>query len=240
MALRFHTQTGGATLTAQQPENNIVRTALEALAAVLGGTQSLHTNAFDEALALPTEHSATIALRTQQVIGYESGVADVVDPLGGLVLRGVAHRRARARSPSATSSGSTRWAAPSRAIEAGLLPGRDPRGGVPDPAGDRVGGAGGRRREPVRGCRGATPIELQRDLATRRSRAQVERVRELRAARDQAVVDAALAAVAETAARHGEPAAADEGGPARARHARRGLGRAARRLRRVPADPLGN
>jgi methylmalonyl-CoA mutase N-terminal domain/subunit len=83
LALRFHTQTGGATLTAQQPENNIVRTALEALSAVLGGTQSLHTNAFDEALALPTERSAKLALRTQQVIGYESGVAEVADPLGG-------------------------------------------------------------------------------------------------------------------------------------------------------------
>src|SRR5207245_6855630 len=72
--LRFHTQTGGATLTAQQATNNIVRTALEALAAVLGGTQSLHTNSFDEALALPTEESAKIALRTQQVIGFETGV----------------------------------------------------------------------------------------------------------------------------------------------------------------------
>src|SRR5438093_1079825 len=81
--LRFHTQTGGATLTAQQPQNNVVRTALEALAAVLGGTQSLHTNSFDEALALPTEHAVKIALRTQQVIGYESGVTDTVDPLGG-------------------------------------------------------------------------------------------------------------------------------------------------------------
>ena len=81
--LRFHTQTGGATLTAQQPQNNIVRTALEALAAVLGGTQSLHTNGFDEALALPTERAARIALRTQQIIGYESGVTDTVDPLGG-------------------------------------------------------------------------------------------------------------------------------------------------------------
>ncbi len=81
--LRFHTQTGGATLTAQQPENNIVRTTLEALAAILGGTQSLHTNAYDEALALPTERSAKIALRTQQVIGYESGVTTVVDPFGG-------------------------------------------------------------------------------------------------------------------------------------------------------------
>jgi methylmalonyl-CoA mutase, N-terminal domain len=84
--LRFHTQTGGATLTAQQPQNNIVRTALEALAAVLGGTQSLHTNSFDEALALPTEHAATVALRTQQVIAYETGVANVADPLGGSYL----------------------------------------------------------------------------------------------------------------------------------------------------------
>jgi len=81
--LRFHTQTAGSTLTAQQPENNIVRVALQALAAVLGGTQSLHTNSRDEALSLPSEESAGIALRTQQVIAYESGVADTVDPLGG-------------------------------------------------------------------------------------------------------------------------------------------------------------
>lgn len=81
--LRFHTQTAGSTLTAQQPENNIVRTALQALSAVLGGTQSLHTNAFDEALALPTERSARIALRTQQIIGYESGVPQAIDPLAG-------------------------------------------------------------------------------------------------------------------------------------------------------------
>src|SRR4051812_27638226 len=83
LMLRFHTQTGGATLTAQQPENNVVRTALEALSAVLGGTQSLHTNSFDEAFALPTEDAAKLALRTQQVLGYESGVADSADPLGG-------------------------------------------------------------------------------------------------------------------------------------------------------------
>lgn len=83
MLLRFHTQTGGATLTAQQPENNIVRTAIEALAAVLGGTRSLHTNSFDEALALPTENAAKIALRTQLVLAFESGVPDTVDPLGG-------------------------------------------------------------------------------------------------------------------------------------------------------------
>jgi methylmalonyl-CoA mutase N-terminal domain/subunit len=81
--LRFHVQTGGVTLTAQQPDNNVVRVALQALAAVLGGCQSLHTNGKDEALALPTEASAKLALRTQQVIAYESGVADTVDPLGG-------------------------------------------------------------------------------------------------------------------------------------------------------------
>jgi len=81
--LRFHTQTAGSTLTAQQPENNIVRTTLEALAAVLGGTQSLHTNGFDEALSLPTENAARIALRTQQILAHESGVAQTVDPLAG-------------------------------------------------------------------------------------------------------------------------------------------------------------
>jgi methylmalonyl-CoA mutase N-terminal domain/subunit len=81
--LRFHTQTAGSTLTAQQPENNIVRTAIQAMAAVLGGTQSLHTNSFDEALALPTEQSARIALRTQQIIGYESGAPETIDPLAG-------------------------------------------------------------------------------------------------------------------------------------------------------------
>jgi methylmalonyl-CoA mutase N-terminal domain/subunit len=84
--LRFHTQTAGCTLTAQQPENNIVRVAIQTLAAVLGGTQSLHTNSFDEALALPTERSVQIALRTQQIVANESGVADSIDPLGGSFL----------------------------------------------------------------------------------------------------------------------------------------------------------
>jgi methylmalonyl-CoA mutase N-terminal domain/subunit len=83
MMIRFHTQTAGCTLTAQQPKNNIVRVAFQALSAVLGGTQSLHTNSMDEAFALPSEEAVQIALRTQQLIGYESGVADTVDPLGG-------------------------------------------------------------------------------------------------------------------------------------------------------------
>ena len=81
--LRFHTQTGGVTLTAQQPLNNVVRVALQGFAAVCGGTQSLHTNGFDEALALPSERAAKLALRTQQVIAYESGATDTVDPFAG-------------------------------------------------------------------------------------------------------------------------------------------------------------
>ncbi len=83
MMLRFHTQTGGVTLTAQQPQNNIVRVALQAFAAVCGGTQSLHTNGYDEALALPTERAAKIALRTQQIVAHESGATDTVDPFAG-------------------------------------------------------------------------------------------------------------------------------------------------------------
>ncbi|HET9120070.1 MAG TPA: methylmalonyl-CoA mutase family protein, partial [Solirubrobacterales bacterium] len=81
--MRFHTQTAGVSLTAQQPQNNIIRTAIEALAGVLGGTQSLHTNSYDEALALPTEEAVRIALRTQQVIAHETGVTNTIDPLGG-------------------------------------------------------------------------------------------------------------------------------------------------------------
>jgi methylmalonyl-CoA mutase, N-terminal domain len=83
MLMRFHTQTAGVSLTAQQPDNNIVRTAIEALAAVLGGTQSLHTNALDEVLALPSDHAAKVALRTQQVIAEETEVTNTIDPLGG-------------------------------------------------------------------------------------------------------------------------------------------------------------
>jgi methylmalonyl-CoA mutase N-terminal domain/subunit len=97
--MRFHTQTAGVTLTAQQPENNIVRVAIQALAAILGGTQSLHTNSMDEALALPSESAVTIALRTQQVIAEESGVANTMDPLGGafFVEAKTNHMEAQAR-----------------------------------------------------------------------------------------------------------------------------------------------
>jgi methylmalonyl-CoA mutase N-terminal domain/subunit len=118
--LRFHTQTGGATLTAQQPFNNIVRVALQALAAVVGGTQSLHTNAYDEALALPTEQSALVALRTQQVLAHETGVPDVVDPLAGSwyveQLTDRLEREARALVEQVEETGGS-----VRAVEAGFF-----------------------------------------------------------------------------------------------------------------------
>ena len=131
--LRFHTQTGGSTLTAQQPDNNVVRVTLQALAAVLGGTQSLHTNSRDEALALPTEKAVEIALRTQQIIAYESGVADTVDPLGGSyyiewltdeIERQAAglHRPHRRDGRRAAGGGG------------GLCPAGDPGGGLSGPA----------------------------------------------------------------------------------------------------------
>jgi methylmalonyl-CoA mutase N-terminal domain/subunit len=111
---RFHTQTAGCTLTAQQPENNVIRVTLQALAAVLGGTQSLHTNSRDEALSLPSQESAQIALRTQQIIGYESGVPDTVDPLGGSYyveyLTNEIERRARTYIDLIEEKGGALWA----------------------------------------------------------------------------------------------------------------------------------
>ena len=118
--LRFHTQTGGSTLTAQQPKNNVVRVAIQALAAVLGGTQSLHTNAYDEALALPTEQSATLALRTQQILAHETGVPETVDPAGGSwyveALTDRVERDARALLEEIERAGGA-----ARAVERGLF-----------------------------------------------------------------------------------------------------------------------
>jgi len=118
--LRFHTQTGGSTLTAQQPKNNVVRVAIQALAAVLGGTQSLHTNAYDEALALPTEQSATLALRTQQILAHETGIPETVDPAGGSwyveALTDRMEREARALLEEIERAGGA-----ARAVERGLF-----------------------------------------------------------------------------------------------------------------------
>ena len=197
LALRFHTQTGGATLTAQQPQNNIVRTALEALAAVLGGTQSLHTNSFDEALALPTEQAAKIALRTQQVIGRETGVTHTVDPMGGSyyveALTNEVEERAWAYIDRIDRLGGA-----VEAIEAGFY-----QDEIADAAfriqqgvesGERV-VVGVNRFEDA----DERSVEIQRIGAEEVAR-QVERVRALRASRDRDRVDRTLADV-ETAAR---------------------------------------
>ena len=121
LMLRTHTQTGGSTLTAQQPENNIVRAAIEALAAVLGGVQSLALSCYDEALSIPTEKAQRIAVRTQQIIAEETGVTNTVDPLGGFVLHRMAHRRARASRLGVCSTRSTLAAERLRASRPGWM-----------------------------------------------------------------------------------------------------------------------
>jgi methylmalonyl-CoA mutase N-terminal domain/subunit len=194
--LRFHTQTGGATLTAQQPENNIVRTALEAMAAVLGGTQSLHTNSFDEALALPTERAVKIALRTQQVIGYETGVANVADPLGGSYyvesLTDELERLALEYMDRIDAMGGA-----VAAIEAGYYQEQ-----IHDAAFRIQQGIESGERVVVGVNRFVDaeekPVELQR-ISEDEVRMQIQRLRELRAARDAEAVEAALALVGEAA-----------------------------------------
>jgi methylmalonyl-CoA mutase N-terminal domain/subunit len=195
--LRFHTQTGGATLTAQQPENNIVRTAYEAMAAVLGGTQSLHTNSFDEALALPTEHAAKVALRTQQILGYETGVADTADPLGGSyfveALTNELEERATAYLDKVDGMGGA-----VAAIEAGFYQDEIHEAafkiqrGIE--SGERVVIGVNRYEEPDERA-----IEIQRIGEAEVAR-QVERLRALRASRDAGAAEGALADV-EAAAR---------------------------------------
>jgi methylmalonyl-CoA mutase, N-terminal domain len=197
--LRFHTQTAGSSLTAQQPENNIVRTALQALAAVLGGTQSLHTNSYDEALALPTEQAVRVALRTQQIIAYESGVAQTIDPLAGSYyvesLTSEIEKHALAYLDKIEAMGGTL-----KAIERGFVQQEIQNSAyVYQQAVDRleqvVVGVNRFEQEQEK------PIEilhLNEDL----ERQQVERLRELRARRDRGPWEAALDAV-EDAARSG-------------------------------------
>ena len=196
MMLRFHTQTGGATLTAQQPENNIVRTAVEALSAVLGGTQSLHTNSFDEAVALPSKRAATIALRTQQVLAFESGVAETVDPLGGSwfveALTDEIERRAVEYLHRIESMGGA-----VEAIESGWMKNEIEEAAYRihqrTESGERIVVGVNRfsadEEEPVEIME--TDSELQRR--------QIERLQELRRARDQGAVDTALKSLEEAA-----------------------------------------
>jgi methylmalonyl-CoA mutase N-terminal domain/subunit len=197
LMLRFHTQTGGATLTAQQPENNIVRTALEALSAVLGGTQSLHTNGFDEALALPTEHSAKIALRTQQVIGFETGVAEVADAVGGSYYVEALTDELEALAVAYIEKIDGMGGAVA-AIEQGFFQDEIHEAAFAIQQGIERGD-----RVVVGVNRFAVPEEHDHDLqriGEEEVARQVERVRAVRARRDAAAVAASLAAVRDAAA----------------------------------------
>ncbi len=194
--LRFHTQTGGSTLTAQQPDNNIVRVAIQGLAAVLGGTQSLHTNGFDEALGLPTERAAKIALRTQQIIGHESGVADTPDPLAGSYfvesLTAEVEAKAWEYLERIDEMGGT-----VAAIEAGFMQDEIEQAayayakGIDD--GEKV--IVGVNKFTDEGVEPTEVFPIDPEL----QRQQAERVARVRKERDQAAVDAALAELGEAA-----------------------------------------
>jgi methylmalonyl-CoA mutase, N-terminal domain len=194
--LRFHTQTGGSTLTAQQPEINIVRVSVQALGAALGGTQSLHTNGYDEALGLPTERAAKIALRTQQIIGYESGVADTVDPLAGSyyvesltdeVERGATEYLERI----------DRLGGAVAAIEARFMQDEIEQAAYADAKaiddGEKVVVGVNRFVEEVHDPAEVFPIDIELQQA------QIERTKRVRAERDRSAVDAALEHVAQAA-----------------------------------------
>ena len=230
--MRFHTQTGGVTLAAQQPENNIVRVALQGFAAVCGGTQSLHTNGFDEALALPTERSARIALRTQQIIAHESGATDSVDPFAGSYFvealtdeieaaRPGADRQGR--GPGRLGAGDPVHPRRGGGVRLGL------RGALPDQAGhrgrrERVRDRHDRRRGDPEG-RPASP-SASRSSGSRSSRRSATRRPSAPASRS-----CAPSARGDGNLLHPDPRRAE--GP---RHDRRGLGRHARRVRGVPGS----
>ena len=199
MMLRFHAQTAGSSLTAQQPDVNIVRTAVEAMAAVLGGTQSLHTNSRDEALSLPTEESARIALRTQQIIAYETGVTNTADPVGGSryieELTDSIEQGAREYLKQIDEMGGTL-----RAIETGFVQGQIQNAAYEYQrsveSGERIIVAVNRFRQENDG--GVPTFRLDPEL----ERAQIERLRQTRASRSLGAVEGSLAAL-EQAARSG-------------------------------------
>jgi methylmalonyl-CoA mutase N-terminal domain/subunit len=194
--LRFHTQTGGSTLTAQQPEVNIVRVTLQALAAVMGGTQSLHTNGFDEALGLPTTNAAKIALRTQQVIGYESGVPDTVDPLAGSYfveqLTDEVERAAWAYLERIDNLGGAVAAIEARFMQGEIeMAAYEFAKAVDD--GEKIVVGVNRFTDEATEPAEVFPIDPAQQQA------QIDRTRHVRAERDQSAVDAALADVAAAA-----------------------------------------
>jgi len=196
LALRFHAQTGGSTLTAQQPENNVVRVAIQALSAVCGGAQSIHTNAFDEALALPTERSARVALRTQQILAHEAGGTDTADPFGGAFFIEALTRELEERARGLIARVDELGGAVA-AIEAGFV-----QREIEDAAFEHERGVQTGERPIVgvnRYAEGAEDeIELH-SLDPGSERRQIERTNRVRAERDGLAAEAALARVRETA-----------------------------------------
>ena len=194
--LRFHTQTGGSTLTAQQPENNIVRVTVQSLAAALGGTQSLHTNGFDEALGLPTTRAAKIALRTQQIVGFESGVADTVDPLAGSyfveALTDEVEQAANAYLERIEQLGGAVAAIEARFMQEEIEAAAYSFAKAVDD-GEKVVVGVNRFTDAEDEPTEVFPIDVKLQQI------QIDRTRSVRAERDQAAVDRALADVAETA-----------------------------------------
>ena len=228
-ALRFHAQTGGSTLTAQQPENNIVRVAIQALSAVCGGAQSLHTNSFDEALALPTERAATIALRTQQILAVEAGTTDTADPFGGSyfveALTDELEERARELIARIDELGGAVVG-----DRAGVRPGGDRGVGVPLPERGRVGRARRGRRERASRTRARSRSSSCTSIPAieRRQRERTARVRAERDARGRARRRSPRFATVARGRR--QPPPADARGAARSLHRRRDLRRPARAL----------
>ena len=231
MMIRFHTQTGGVTLTAQQPVNNVVRVALQAFAAVCGGTQSLHTNGYDEALALPTERAAKLALRTQQIIAHESGAADTVDPFAGSyfveALTDEIERRARALIERIDELGGS--------VEAiGFIKGEIEESAFGYHERYRT------EQDIVVGVNRYVEEDVEVEDILRvdpdAERAQVERLKAFKAGRDQDARRPPPGGAPGRMPGRREPAAADPRGAQGLVLARRGVRRDARRVRRLPAQ----
>ena len=233
--LRFHTQTAGSTLTAQQPDNNVVRVTLQALAAVLGGTQSLHTNSRDEALALPSEAAVEVALRTQQIIAYESGVADTIDPLAGSYYVEAADRRNRAPGAGLHRAIDALGGA-AQGHRGGLHPERDPgRGlcGAPAVEGGEQVVVGVNKFQHAHETLPSDLLRIDEEVQAE----QIARLRAVRASRDAAKVADALArikAAAQDPIRAAHAAVRRSG--ERVRDPRRDLQYLARRVRGVSPD----
>ena len=231
--LRFHTQTGGVTLTAQQPLNNVVRVALQGFAAVCGGTQSLHTNGFDEALALPSERAAKLALRTQQVIAHESGATDTVDPFAGSYyvesLTAEIEQRAWALIEKIDEQGGSVEAIAfiKNEIEESAF-GYHERYRIKQ---DIVVGV----NEFVED---SAEVEEILSVDPESENAQLERLKAFKAERDQELTDKRLAGAQGRGRRHRQPAPADPPGAQGQGLGRRGVRRAARGVRRIPAGDV--